>query len=500
MKMIHVVRKMLSGIVGVVLVTGLVSAQADYRASEVIVKYKEGFRRDRKTMEQIYDAAGVVKVKRFPGTHQLEQLILSEKIKVEDAIDALERSPYVEYAEPNTILHVLPVSNDTASTGGPRGIDFSQNPPGGIPCVPGLPIPGCAPGPCLAPNFPPGCTDKGPDPTPPMPPPAPVPTPAPAPQPPDTGRAPVADKPSEVNPPVADPELAQAWGISKIGSVDAWKITQGSSKMVVAVIDTGVDYNHEDLSFNMWRNPNPDAKTNDLVGFDFVHNDGLPFDDHSHGSHCSGVIGAVGGNGKGISGVNQRVSIMGVKFLSAEGSGDEAGAIRAIDYAVSHGANVLSNSWGGSGDGDMKGLKDAVARAEVKGVLFIAAAGNDSSDNDTTPEFPGGFNTANMIAVAATDSSDGMASFSNYGKTTVHVGAPGVDVFSSVPANKYGKMSGTSMACPHVAGAAALLWSAHRDWTYKQVKDRLIETVDKIPALAGKTLSGGRINVLKALQ
>ncbi len=465
--------KLLNGfavVLGIVVMSAV--AHADYRAAEVIVKYKAGLRRDRKTMERIYDAVGVVQVRRFAGVRELEQLVLREGSDVQQAIQALEHSSYVDYAEPNTIFHVLPVVDADSSE------QRATPPGGGLPCIPGLPIPGCDPVPTPAPA-------PGPDPT----------------QPPDTtGRAPVADKPADVVPPVADPELARAWGISKIGADKAWAKHPGSSDVVVAVIDTGVDYNHEDLSFNMWRNPKPDAKTVDLVGYDFVHNDGLPFDDHSHGSHCSGVIGAVGGNGKGISGVNQRVSIMAVKFLSAEGSGDEAGAIRAIDYAVTHGATVLSNSWGGSGSGDMQALKDSVSRAEAKGVLFVAAAGNDSSDNDTTPEFPGGFNTPNMIAVAATDNKDGMAYFSNYGKTTVHVGAPGLDVYSSVPANKYEKMSGTSMACPHVAGAAALLWSAHRDWSYKQVKARLIETVDKLPVLEGKTVSGGRINVLRALE
>ncbi|MBI3557049.1 MAG: S8 family serine peptidase [Deltaproteobacteria bacterium] len=249
----------------------------------------------------------------------------------------------------------------------------------------------------------------------------------------------------------------------------------------------------------MWRNPTPDSKTNDVVGFDFIHNDGLPFDDHSHGTHCSGVIGAVGNNGKGISGVNQRVSIMALKFLSAEGSGDTAGAIKAIDYAVAHGAKVLSNSWGGKGDDDNKGLRDAIQRAEDKDVLFIAAAGNDGTNNDTDKTFPASLNAPNMISVAATDSSDGLAYFSNTGSQSVQVGAPGVDVYSSVPGNKYSKMSGTSMACPHVAGASALLWSAHPTWTHKEVKARLMESVDKIPSLEGKTVTGGRINIAKAL-
>jgi len=354
-------------------------------------------------------------------------------------------------------------------------------------------IPGCDPKACLFPNFPPGCEDGGGGGGNPQPP-----GDDPTPQPPATGRPPVADKPAEPTP-GADPDLGQAYGIAKIGAPKAWEVTKGSSSMVVAVIDTGIDYNHSDLSFNVWRNPNPDKKVNDLVGFDFIHNDGLPFDDHSHGTHCSGVIGAVGNDGKGISGVNQRVSIMGLKFLSAEGSGDTAGAIKAIDYAITHGAKVLSNSWGGKGDDDNKGLRDAIQRAEDKDVLFIAAAGNDGTNNDTDQTFPASLNAPNMISVAATDSSDDLAYFSNTGAKSVQVGAPGVDVYSTVPGNKYAKMSGTSMACPHVAGAAALVWSAHPQWTHKEVKARLMESVDKIPALEGKTVTGGRINVARAV-
>ena len=162
--------------------------------------------------------------------------------------------------------------------------------------------------------------------------------------------------------------------------------------MVVAVIDTGIDYNHEDLSFNVWRNPNPTK--GDVVGFDFIHNDGIPYDDQGHGSHCAGTIGAVGGNGVGVSGVNQRVSIMGVKFLSAEGSGTTEGAIQAIDYAVEHGAKVLSNSWGGPSDGSNNALQDSIKRAQDKGVLFIAAAGNDGprpAEPATAPEPRAGY-------------------------------------------------------------------------------------------------------------
>jgi len=303
-----------------------------------------------------------------------------------------------------------------------------------------------------------------------------------------------------VIPPIDDPENSKAWGLKKIGATQVWPSHRGDKQMVVAVIDTGIDYNHEDLSYNVWRNPSPTK--GDVAGFDFIHNDGLPFDDQGHGTHCSGTIGAVGGNGKGLSGVNQKVSIMGVKFLSADGSGTTDGAINAIDYAVQHGAKVLSNSWGGPGDQSNKALYDAVDRARMAGSLFIAAAGNDGKDNDNAADasYPAAFDNDYLISVAASDERDNMAFFSNYGAKTVHVAAPGVNIFSLAPGNGFATMSGTSMACPHVAGAAALLWSKNPSWDYKKVKETLMNTVDPISALQGKTITGGRINVMSAIQ
>jgi subtilisin family serine protease len=305
--------------------------------------------------------------------------------------------------------------------------------------------------------------------------------------------------PADVNPPVVDPDLGKTYGMSKIGATDAWKTFNGSKDFVVADIDTGIDYNHEDLAFNLWRQK--DDKGQEFVGYDFVHNDNLPFDDNEHGTHTAGTIGAVGGNGKGVSGVTQRVSLMALKFLSGEGSGTTADAIRAIDYAVEHGAKVLSNSWGGKGDDNNAALKEAIERARAKDVLFVAAAGNDGTDNDgSDPSYPAGFDNDNLISVAATDSSDELAFFSNYGKKSVHLAAPGVNVYSTVPGNKYKQESGTSMACPHVAGAAALLWSRHPDWNYKKVKEVLLSSVDQVSSLQGKTVTGGRLNILKALR
>ncbi|MEN9722564.1 MAG: hypothetical protein RJB38_550 [Pseudomonadota bacterium] len=456
-------------------------ASPEFKEHEVIVKYRDGVSRPRIAMNQLYSKAGVRGVRFMGGSlKQFEHVLLEDEVKVQDAIAEFEKNPMVEYAQPNYVIRISPQE---------------LRPQEGLPCIPGFDIPGCDPNmklPCLFPGipFPPGCEDNGGG----------MPGNPGGPGNPPATRPDLTPPPAEVNPPVADPDLAKAYGIGKVGATQAWAQHQGNKDMIVAVIDTGIDYNHEDLSFNVWRNPNPTK--GDVVGFDFIHNDGIPYDDQGHGSHCAGTIGAVGGNGVAVSGVSQRVSIMGVKFLSAEGSGTTEGAIQAIDYAVEHGARVLSNSWGGPMDGQNKALYDAIDRAKAKGALFVAAAGNDGKNNDDSRQasYPAAFDNDNILAVAATDDKDGMAFFSNYGKTSTDVGAPGVNVYSLAPGNKYASMSGTSMACPHVAGAAALLWSKNPSWDYKKVKEVLMNTADPVASLAGKTVTGGRINVAKALQ
>jgi len=448
-----------------------VAVGAEYKPGEVIVKYKGGVLRARSEVNTLYNLVGVRSVHHYSGIMRgYEHLILGESVDVETAIAALEKDSTVAYAQPNYILHALPIAHSHAT---PGNLDIR---PTDACWFPGIP-------------FPPGCDDSGGTPG----------LPGTDPSTPSSRPA-LKEPPAEVNPPVADPDLSKSYGIAKIGAVDAWKINRGSKAFIVADIDTGIDYNHDDLSLNVWRNPNPDPTSKDVVGYDFVHNDGLPFDDNEHGTHTGGTIAAVGGNGKGTSGVIQRVSLMALKFLSGQGDGTTADAIRAIDYAIQHGAKVLSNSWGGPGDADNQALKDSIDRAKAKDVLFIAAAGNDGADNDSNPSYPAAFDNDNLISVAATDQSDSLAYFSNYGKKTVHVAAPGVSVYSTLPGNKYGSLDGTSMACPHVAGAAALVWSMHPDWHYKQVKDVLMKTVDPLAALKGKTVTGGRINVLSALK
>jgi subtilisin family serine protease len=451
---------------------------AEYKPGEVIVQYKEGIR-PRVIMNALYDSLGVTNVQHYNGMMKgFEHLYFDEDVKVEDVIAELKKNSAVAYAQPNYILHALPITTHQGESARMRRQ--------GVPCLfPGIP-------------FPPGCDDSGDggggedeDPQ--------NPTHPENPSDPSVNRPQLKDAPPEVIPPVADPDLFKAYGLAKIGATQAWSIFRGSKSFIVADIDTGIDYNHQDLAFNLWRNPKPSDK-NDIVGFDFVHNDGLPFDDNNHGTHTAGTIGAVGGNGIGISGVTQQVSLMALKFLSGDGSGTTADAIRAIDYAIEHGAKILSNSWGGRGDTDNQALKDAIERARAKDVLFVAAAGNDGSDNDgSDPAYPAAFDNDNMISVAATDDSDSLAYFSNYGKKTTHVAAPGVRIYSTIPGDKYKALSGTSMACPHVAGAVALIWSQHPTWNYKKVKETLLSTVDPLPVLTNKTVSGGRVNLIKAL-
>ncbi len=477
-----------------------------YKEGEVIVKFRDGAARSFREMDSLYKRLEVLDVKHFSGQFKnFEHLIFNTaRLSVEQVVADLQRDPTVEYVQPNYMLYATAAQLEKAKVLGE-------------PCMaPGVPYPpGCSdnganptppPGnggktPCIIPGipFPPGC-DGGGDPGNPGNPEKPGnPTERPA----------IPAMPGEPAASV-DPDQGSAWGISKVSADKAWAKQKGSKSVIVAVIDTGIDYTHQDLAFNIWRKAAPtnntgvdsvgDGITGDVVGWDFVHNDNLPFDDNQHGTHCAGVIGAVGNNGTGISGVNQRVSVMAVKFLSGEGSGDTASAVKAIDYAVSRGAKVLSNSWGGKGDDGTNGaLKDAVARAGAAGVLFVAAAGNDSTNNDSEATFPASYNLENMVTVAATNETDGIAFFSNTGAKSVHVGAPGTNIYSTVPGNKYAKLSGTSMACPHVAGEAALIWAQFPSADYKEVKRRILESGDSLTALDGKTLTGKRINVEKAL-
>jgi thermitase len=280
------------------------------------------------------------------------------------------------------------------------------------------------------------------------------------------------------------PAPMKAWGIEKVGAPQLWKKgIKGSKDVIVAVIDTGVEYTHPEIKDNIW------SAADGTHGYNAITKSLDPLDDHSHGTHCSGTIG-----GKEV-GVNKMVSIMGVKFLSADGSGDDAGAIDSINWAADHGAQVMSASWGGGG-ADPE-LEAAIKKAGDKGILFVAAAGNDSSDNDAQPSYPASYKLDNIIAVAATEKDDKMAYFSNYGIQSVHVAAPGSGIYSSVLHGQYAEYSGTSMATPHVSGVVAMMLSQGKK--PDEIKQTLIKTSTPVDALKGKVVASGRIDAVQAI-
>ena len=319
-----------------------------------------------------------------------------------------------------------------------------------------------------------------------------------------------------------DPSFGDLWGLHNIGQAggtndadtdapEAWGITTGSSDVVVAVIDTGVDYNHQDLSENMFRNQ-ADCNNNgvdddgngfvdDCYGVDTANDDSDPMDDHNHGTHVAGMIGAVGDNSVGVVGVNWDVSIMACKFLNASGSGSIGDAIDCLDYVKimkDRGVNIVatSNSWGGGGFS--QALFDAIDAHRQRGILFIAAAGNDSGDNDGEPHYPSNYDLPNVVSVAATTRNDALASFSNFGRRTVHLGAPGSAILSTTPGDTYSTFSGTSMATPHVAGVAALLKAQNsaRDW--KAIKNLLLAGGDTVASMTN-TITQKRLNAHGAM-
>jgi subtilisin family serine protease len=289
----------------------------------------------------------------------------------------------------------------------------------------------------------------------------------------------------------------------------AWDLSTGGP-VVVAVVDTGVALTHPELSGNLWDNPGDpangqdddgDGYTDDVHGANLIDPDKQPLDDAGHGSHVAGIIGAQGGNGTGISGVNWDVQLMPVKFLDASGGGSTAIAATAIDYAVRHGARVINASWGGPAFSFA--LYQAVKRAGDQGALVVAAAGNDGLNTDSEPDYPAGFDLPNVISVAASNRSDRLADFSNYGSGTVDLAAPGEDIYSTVPtseeASGYSTYSGTSMAAPFVSGAAALYLSRNPQASVAQLRGAILGTVDKLPSFAGRTVTGGRLNLARLL-
>jgi subtilisin family serine protease len=316
-----------------------------------------------------------------------------------------------------------------------------------------------------------------------------------------------------------DPQFNDQWALANSGQKGgkqgadisatlAWSITTGTDKLVVAVLDTGVDYTHEDLVENMWVRPatmapyhdNELGTIDDLNGFNAIDSAADPMDDNGHGTHCAGIIGAEGENNIGIAGVNWKVQIMPLKFLNAGGSGSTKDAIEAINYVINRkkaGVNVriISASWGSTQKS--RALGDVIRKAYENDILFVAAAGNSSVNNDRTPHYPSSY--PNVISVAALDRNDQLASFSNFGVKSVMIGAPGVDILSTWLGNEYEEKSGTSMATPVVSGVAALILSKNPRMSVDDLSKRLMDSTDPIIALKGKTVSGGRINAAKAL-
>jgi serine protease len=321
-----------------------------------------------------------------------------------------------------------------------------------------------------------------------------------------------------------DTDFAKLWGLRNVGQVIqtytgipgadvraeyAWDLTTGGCCVVVGVIDTGVDYSHPDLASNMWRNPGGTGDPNcgaGTHGFNGINSTCDPMDNYGHGTHIAGTIGAGGNNHLGVTGVNWKTQIMALKFLDGA-SGDVADAIKTITFAVKArtaqkpaDVRVLSMSWGSNTFS--QALLDVIKDPSAKDILFVASAGNDGANNDTTPMYPANYATAynvpNLIAVAGTNNRDQLHGGSNYGKTSVHLGAPGVDIYSTSPKKKYKFATGTSMAVPHVSGGAVLILSAGT-LTTAQLKARILGTVDRINSLYGKTLTGGRLNLCRAL-
>jgi len=344
--------------------------------------------------------------------------------------------------------------------------------------------------------------------------------------------------------PPNDPMFDKLWSMNNTGqiagaigadinAIAGWAIQKESPSIQIAILDTGIDWRHPDLVDNIWQNLGEDADgdghvlewdgtkwifdpgdengidddgngyIDDFIGWDFVNNDNDPYDDHGHGTHVAGIIGATGDNGIGITGVTWKVQLVPLKFISKENRGRNSNAIEAINYATAMGIPISNNSWGGRGNSSF--LKEAIDQSGKQNHLFIAAAGNDNNNNDITPNYPAAYTSDNIISVAATTDKDSLLFISekkgsNYGATTVDLGAPGYRILSCLPNNNYELADGTSMAAPLVTGACALLLEQNKTLTYGAIKERILTGVDVVPALQGKTVSGGRLNLYRVFE
>ena len=333
----------------------------------------------------------------------------------------------------------------------------------------------------------------------------------------------VKDTTSEIsNEPSAlfnDPAIKQAWGLKKSDAARAWAVTKGDKKVIVAVIDTGIDERHEDLKNNLWTNLGEtgldsngrDKATNgidddkngfidDVHGWNFVSSNNKLDDNHGHGTHIAGIIGAEAGNKKGISGISPEVSLMVLKYFDPKVPNNDnlKNTISAIEYAVRMGAHVINYSGGGTDFSQEE--HDVVAKAEAKGILFVAAAGNERSNSDKFHYYPADYKLKNIISVTAIDPTTDVLSSSNYGTETVDIAAPGQNILSCLPQNTYGLMTGTSQATAFVTGAAVLV-IAHKNLynNAEEVKKYILATGDSTSSLVGKTKTSRQLNLFKAL-
>lgn len=300
-------------------------------------------------------------------------------------------------------------------------------------------------------------------------------------------------------------EYALDAGANGIAAPGAWDRLTSCS--LVATLDSGVQSNHPDLEGNIWHNPGEvegngqdddgNGWVDDYYGVNVQEGSGSATDDLGHGTHVAGIIAGHGNNGIGVAGTCWTASVMPVRFMDARGRGSTSDAVTGLDYAIHMGAKVVNCSFGSPSDSSA--LEDAVKAARTKGVLLVVAAGNDSASIEMAPTYPASFTQGNILAVAATDADGELASFSNFGAQSVDLGAPGEGIYSTYPTSEYKVLSGTSMAAPFVAAAAAMLLEQDSALTYSEIRIALIASVDPVPSLAGRTVTGGRLNLDRAL-
>lgn len=316
-----------------------------------------------------------------------------------------------------------------------------------------------------------------------------------------------------------DPAIKQAWGLKKSDAARAWAVTKGSKKVIVAIIDTGIDERHEDLKNNLWENPGESGKdskgrdkasngidddgngfVDDIHGWNFVSSNNKLDDNHGHGTHIAGIVGAEAANHKGISGISPEVSLMILKYFDPKVPNNDnlKNTILSIEYAVKMGAHIINYSGGGTDFSQEE--HDAVAKAESKGILFVAAAGNERSNSDKHHYYPADYKLKNIISVTAIDPTTEVLNSSNYGVETVDIAAPGQNILSCLPQNTYGLMTGTSQATAFVTGAAVLVM-AHKELygNAEEVKKYVLATGDSTSSLFGKTRTSRQLNLFKAL-